>query len=169
MISLTPPPNNMSDERNAALQATGGGLQAIDLCKSYKGRPVVKNMSLHFDRRQSIGLLGPNGAGKTTSFYMITGLVRPDSGRILLDGQDVSHLPMYRRARLGIGYLPQEASIFRTLSVEANIMSILQLVESDREAQRDKLENLLQEFSVTHVRKSAGGALSGGELSLIHI
>ena len=91
---------------------TGGGLQAIDLCKSYKGRQVVKNMALQFDRRQSIGLLGPNGAGKTTSFYMITGLVRPDSGRILLDGQDVSHLPMYRRARLGIGYLPQEASIF---------------------------------------------------------
>ena len=147
----------------------GGGLQAIDLCKSYKGRQVVKNMALQFDRRQSIGLLGPNGAGKTTSFYMITGLVRPDSGRILLDGQDVSHLPMYRRARLGIGYLPQEASIFRTLSVEANIMSILQLVESDREAQRDKLENLLQEFSVTHVRKSAGGALSGGERRRVEI
>ncbi|MGB1550701.1 MAG: ATP-binding cassette domain-containing protein, partial [Parvibaculales bacterium] len=116
----------MPDERNIAVQPTAGGLQAIDLCKSYKGRQVVKNMSLQFDRRQSIGLLGPNGAGKTTSFYMITGLVRPDSGRILLDGQDVSHLPMYRRARLGIGYLPQEASIFRTLSVEANIMSILQ-------------------------------------------
>ena len=137
---------NMANRRgNMARPAPdkGGGLQTIDLCKSYKGRQVVKNMALQFDRRQSIGLLGPNGAGKTTSFYMITGLVRPDSGRILLDGQDVSHFPMYRRARLGIGYLPQEASIFRTLSVEANIMSILQLVESDREAQRDKLVKAL--------------------------
>ena len=169
MMSVASPANNLPDERNIAVQPIVGGLQAIDLCKSYKGRQVVKNMSLQFDRRQSIGLLGPNGAGKTTSFYMITGLVRPDSGRILLDGQDVSHLPMYRRARLGIGYLPQEASIFRTLSVEANIMSILQLVESDREAQRDKLENLLQEFSVTHVRKSAGGALSGGERRRVEI
>lgn len=145
------------------------GLQAIDLCKSYKGRHVVKNMSLQFNRREAIGLLGPNGAGKTTSFYMITGLVRPDSGRILLDGQDVSHLPMYRRARLGIGYLPQEASIFRSLSVEANIMSILQIIEPDPQAQRDKLENLLQEFSVTHVRHSAGGALSGGERRRVEI
>ncbi|MBL6762002.1 MAG: LPS export ABC transporter ATP-binding protein [PS1 clade bacterium] len=145
------------------------GLQAIDLCKSYKGRHVVKNMSLQFNRREAIGLLGPNGAGKTTSFYMITGLVRPDSGRILLDGQDVSHLPMYRRARLGIGYLPQEASIFSSLSVEANIMSILQIVEPDPQAQGDKLENLLQEFSVTHVRHSAGGALSGGERRRVEI
>ncbi len=138
-----------------------GGLGAIDLCKSYRGRQVVKNVSLQFDRREAIGLLGPNGAGKTTTFYMITGLVRPDSGRVLLDGQDVSTLPMYRRARMGVGYLPQEASIFRTLSVEANIMSILEVVEPDADARRDKLESLLQEFSVTHVRQSAGAA-SGG-------
>jgi len=145
------------------------GLSARNLSKSYKGRQVVKDVSLNFDRRQSIGLLGPNGAGKTTTFYMITGLVRPDSGQILLDGQDVSQLPMYRRARLGVGYLPQEASIFRTLSVEANIMSILEIVEPDKDAQQAKLENLLNEFSVTHVRRSAGGALSGGERRRVEI
>ena len=145
------------------------GLVAVDLCKSYKGRSVVKNMSLQFDRREAIGLLGPNGAGKTTSFYMITGLVRPDSGQILLDGHDVSALPMYRRARMGVGYLPQEASIFRTLSVEANIMSILEVVEPDKAARRDRLEGLLSEFSVTHVRHSAGGALSGGERRRVEI
>ncbi len=151
------------------LTASDNGLSARNLSKSYKGRQVVKNVSLNFDRRQSIGLLGPNGAGKTTTFYMITGLVRPDSGQILLDGQDVSQLPMYRRARLGVGYLPQEASIFRTLSVEANIMSILEIVEPDKDAQRAKLENLLNEFSVTHVRHSAGGALSGGERRRVEI
>ena len=145
------------------------GLSARHLSKSYKGRHVVKDVSLQFDRRQSIGLLGPNGAGKTTTFYMITGLVRPDGGQIWLDGQDVSQLPMYRRARLGVGYLPQEASIFRTLSVEANIMSILEIVEPDKQARREKLENLLSEFSVTHVRHSAGGALSGGERRRVEI
>ncbi len=146
-----------------------GGLVARHLSKSYKGRTVVKDVSLAVNRREAIGLLGPNGAGKTTSFYMITGLVTPDSGQILLDGQDVSQLPMYRRARLGIGYLPQEASIFRTLSVEANIMSILEVVEPDKQARHDRLENLLSEFSVTHVRKSAGGALSGGERRRVEI
>lgn len=149
--------------------ASENGLSARHLSKSYKGRQVVKDVSLQFDRRQSIGLLGPNGAGKTTTFYMITGLVRPDGGQIWLDGQDVSHLPMYRRARLGVGYLPQEASIFRSLSVEANIMSILEIVEPDKQARRDKLENLLTEFSVTHVRHSAGGALSGGERRRVEI
>lgn len=147
----------------------GGGLGAVDLCKSYRGRQVVKNVSLQFDRREAIGLLGPNGAGKTTTFYMITGLVRPDSGKVLLDGHDVSDLPMYRRARMGVGYLPQEASIFRTLSVEANIMSILEVVEPDAQTRHDKLESLLQEFSVTHVRHSAGGALSGGERRRVEI
>ena len=146
-----------------------GGLVARHLSKSYRGRTVVKDVSLAFNRREAIGLLGPNGAGKTTSFYMITGLVTPDSGQIFLDGQDVSDLPMYRRARLGIGYLPQEASIFRTLSVEANIMSILEVVEPDRQARHDKLEKLLAEFSVSHVRQSAGGALSGGERRRVEI
>jgi lipopolysaccharide export system ATP-binding protein len=146
-----------------------GGLSALNLCKSYRGRTVVQNVSLQFDRREAIGLLGPNGAGKTTTFYMITGLVQPDSGQIFLDGHDVSPLPMYRRSRMGIGYLPQEASIFRSLSVEANIMSILELVEPDREARTERLENLLNEFSVTHVRHSTGGALSGGERRRVEI
>lgn len=152
-----------------SLQSRQDGLVARHLSKSYKGRTVVKDVSLAVNRRQAIGLLGPNGAGKTTSFYMITGLVTPDSGAILVDGQDVSQLPMYRRARMGIGYLPQEASIFRTLSVEANIMSILEVVEPDKETRRAKLENLLTEFSVTHVRQSAGGALSGGERRRVEI
>lgn len=152
-----------------SLQSRQDGLVARHLSKSYKGRTVVKDVSLAVNRRQAIGLLGPNGAGKTTSFYMITGLVTPDSGTILVDGQDVSQLPMYRRARMGIGYLPQEASIFRTLSVEANIMSILEVVEPDKETRRAKLENLLTEFSVTHVRQSAGGALSGGERRRVEI
>lgn len=151
------------------IQPHQGGLVARHLSKSYKGRTVVKDVSLAVNRRQAIGLLGPNGAGKTTSFYMITGLVTPDSGQILVDGHDVSQLPMYRRARMGIGYLPQEASIFRTLSVEANIMSILEVVEPDKEARLAKLENLLNEFSVTHVRQSAGGALSGGERRRVEI
>jgi len=152
-----------------SMQSPQDGLVARHLSKSYKGRTVVKDVSLAVNRRQAIGLLGPNGAGKTTSFYMITGLVTPDSGEILVDGQDVSRLPMYRRARMGIGYLPQEASIFRSLSVEANIMSILEVVEPDKEARRAKLENLLTEFSVTHVRQSAGGALSGGERRRVEI
>ena len=152
-----------------SLQSQQDGLVARHLSKSYKGRTVVKDVSLAVNRRQAIGLLGPNGAGKTTSFYMITGLVTPDSGEILVDGQNVSQLPMYRRARMGIGYLPQEASIFRTLSVEANIMSILEVVEPDKETRRAKLENLLTEFSVTHVRQSAGGALSGGERRRVEI
>lgn len=172
---MTSAPNKQIDKKlspqtEAAKGAmNGGGLGAVDLCKSYRGREVVKNVSLQFNRREAIGLLGPNGAGKTTTFYMITGLVRPDSGRVLLDGQDVSNLPMYRRARMGVGYLPQEASIFRTLSVEANIMSILEVVEPDAQIREDKLESLLQEFSVTHVRKSAGGALSGGERRRVEI
>ena len=156
-------------ESPAAEARQSGGLSAVDLCKSYRGRTVVQNVSLQFDRREAIGLLGPNGAGKTTTFYMITGLVQPDSGQIFLDGHDVSALPMYRRARMGIGYLPQEASIFRSLSVEANIMSILELVEPDRDARAARLEDLLTEFSVTHVRHSAGGALSGGERRRVEI
>ena len=158
-----------ADNQQAENAKKRGGLGAVNLCKSYRGRTVVKDVSLQFDRREAIGLLGPNGAGKTTTFYMITGLVRPDSGQVLLDGQDVSALPMYRRARMGVGYLPQEASIFRTLSVEANIMSILEVVEPDNETRRERLESLLKEFSVTHVRQSAGGALSGGERRRVEI
>ncbi|MDC0131237.1 LPS export ABC transporter ATP-binding protein [Alphaproteobacteria bacterium] len=140
-----------------------GGLGAYQLTKSFGNRVVVKNVSLQFDRREAIGLLGPNGAGKTTTFYMITGLIRPDSGQVLIDGHDVSLLPMYRRARMGIGYLPQEASIFRTLSVEQNIMAILEATEPDPDIRTERLEELLDDFSIGHVRHSLGQALSGGE------
>jgi lipopolysaccharide export system ATP-binding protein len=140
-----------------------GGLGAYRLTKQFGGRTVVKDVSLQFDRRETIGLLGPNGAGKTTTFYMITGLIRPDSGRVLIDGHDASLLPMYRRARMGIGYLPQEASIFRALSVEQNILAILEAIEPDRDARMARLEELLDDFAIGHVRHSLGQALSGGE------
>jgi lipopolysaccharide export system ATP-binding protein len=140
-----------------------GWLTAESVQKSYRGRMVVKGVSLATARGEAVGLLGPNGAGKTTVFYMITGLVPADAGRITLDGRNVTGLPMYRRARLGIGYLPQEASIFRGLSVEKNIMSVLELVEPVRRRRKEQLENLLEEFNITRLRKSPSLALSGGE------
>ena len=145
------------------------GLVAEELGKRYKKRPVVNNVSLSIQRGEAVGLLGPNGAGKTTCFYMITGLVRPDYGRIVLDGQDITNLPMYRRARLGIGYLPQEASIFRGLSVEDNIRAVLEVVEPNREAREAMLDSLLAEFSVTHLRRTPALALSGGERRRVEI
>lgn len=140
-----------------------GWLVAEDVQKSYKKRKVVRGVSLAVGRGESVGLLGPNGAGKTTVFYMITGLVPADAGRITIDGQDVTPLPMYRRARLGIGYLPQEASIFRGLTVEQNIMAVLELVEPNRKRRREQLDSLLEEFHITRLRKSPSMALSGGE------
>lgn len=131
--------------------------------KAYKKRVVVRGVNLTVGRGESIGLLGPNGAGKTTVFYMITGLVPADDGSIFLDGVDVTRMPMYQRARLGIGYLPQEASIFRGLTVEQNIMSVLELVEPNATVRRDKLESLLDEFQIARLRKSPSIALSGGE------
>src|SRR5262245_26781079 len=140
-----------------------GWLTAEFVQKSYRGRMVVKGVSLATARGEAVGLLGPNGAGKTTVFYMITGLVPADSGRITLDGRDVTWLPMYRRARLGIGYLPQEASIFRGLTVEKNIMAVLELVEPVRRRRKEQLESLLEEFNITRLRRSPSLALSGGE------
>ncbi len=140
-----------------------GTLGVHHLGKSYGGRQVVKDVSLQVQRGEAVGLLGPNGAGKTTVFYMITGLVRPDKGGIDLDGHDVTQLPMYRRARLGIGYLPQEASIFRGLSVEDNIRAVLEVSEPDRERRELELEALLDEFDIKRLRKSPSIALSGGE------
>ncbi len=140
-----------------------GWLSIEQVKKSYKRRMVVKGVSLAVQRGESVGLLGPNGAGKTTVFYMITGLVAADQGHVFIDGYDVTKLPMYRRARLGIGYLPQEASIFRGLSVENNIMAILELVEPKRRARREQLESLLEEFNIARLRKSPSIALSGGE------
>ena len=140
-----------------------GWLTAYDIKKSYRKRMVVKGVSLAVGRGESVGLLGPNGAGKTTVFYMITGLVPADDGRITIDGANVTPLPMYQRARLGIGYLPQEASIFRGLTVEQNIMAVLELVEPDRKQRKEQLDSLLEEFSITRLRKSPSMALSGGE------
>ena len=146
-----------------------GVLLARGLRKSYKKRDVVKGVSLGIRRGESVGLLGPNGAGKTTCFYMITGLVKPDSGSIHLDGHDVTPMPMYRRARLGIGYLPQEASIFRGLSVENNIRAVLEIVEKNRAKREEQLDSLLDEFKITHLRKSPSIALSGGERRRLEI
>ena len=145
------------------------GLVAYELTKSYKRRPVVRGASLSVRRGEAVGLLGPNGAGKTTVFYMITGLVAADSGAIEFDGQDITHLPMYKRARLGIGYLPQEASIFRGLTVEENIRAVLEVVEPDKQRRESKLRGLLDEFSVTHLRRSPAVALSGGERRRVEI
>nr|WP_255607997.1 LPS export ABC transporter ATP-binding protein [Ancylobacter sp. Lp-2] len=155
--------------RQPAVSPSAGLLRATGLVKQYGGRRVVREASLGVRRGEAVGLLGPNGAGKTTIFYMITGLVKADAGRIELDGHDVTHLPMYRRARLGVGYLPQEASIFRGLSVEDNLRAVLEMVEPDRKRREMELDALLEEFRVTHVRKSPSIALSGGERRRVEI
>jgi lipopolysaccharide export system ATP-binding protein len=147
----------------------GAGLGVADLAKSYKGRPVLRNVSLHLRRGEVVALLGPNGAGKTTCFYAIAGLVPPDRGTILVDGRDVTWLPMYRRARLGIGYLPQEASVFRGMTVADNIRAILEISVADREKRHEMLDELLGEFSITHLRRAHAIALSGGERRRVEI
>jgi lipopolysaccharide export system ATP-binding protein len=139
------------------------GLAVRGLAKTFKGRPVLRDVNLGVQRGEAVGLLGPNGAGKTTSFYCVTGLITPDKGRIYLDGQDITPLPMYRRARLGIGYLPQEASIFRGMSVEGNIRAVAEVVEKEKAAQDALVDGLLREFSIEHLRRSPALALSGGE------
>ena len=150
--------------RAAVEPATGvGGLEVRSIAKAYDRRAVLHDVSLDVHRGEVVGLLGPNGAGKTTCFYSVMGLVKPDSGRIFLDGSDITELPMYRRAILGLGYLPQETSIFRGLTVEQNIMAVLEVAEPDPQARRDRLEKLLGEFGLTHLRESAAMALSGGE------
>jgi lipopolysaccharide export system ATP-binding protein len=165
-----PDPRKAPVERRAPAQTRArriqlgeGTLGAIGLSKTYGSRQVVRDVSLHLGRGEAVGLLGPNGAGKTTVFYMIVGLVNADQGQIALDGFDVTGLPMYRRARLGVGYLPQEASIFRGLSVEDNIMSVLEVIEPDKKKREYELDSLLDEFKIEHVRKSPSIALSGGE------
>ena len=145
------------------------GIVAHLLTKSYKRRPVVRGVSLTVRRGEAVGLLGPNGAGKTTVFYMIIGLIAADQGTISLDGADITHLPMYQRARLGIGYLPQESSIFRGLSVEDNIRAVLELVEPEKSSRERVLRELLDEFSITHIRHSPAVALSGGERRRVEI
>ena len=144
-------------------------LEIFNIGKKYKNRSVLKNVSLHVKKGEAVGLLGPNGAGKTTCFYCVIGLVTPDYGDVHLGGEDITNMPMYKRARMGIGYLPQEASIFRSLSVEDNIKAILELVEEDENKREAKLEELLFEFSIAHLRKSPAVALSGGERRRLEI
>lgn len=162
---------NKTNDIKSTTNFSGGpsGLDVRGIGKSFDKRPVVRDISLKVSRGESVGILGPNGAGKTTCFYMITGQIPADSGRILLDGEDVTELPMYRRARLGIGYLPQEASIFRGLSVEDNILAILEIIEPNIELCHRKLENLLAEFSIEHLRHYKGVSLSGGERRRVEI
>lgn len=138
-------------------------LYAENLVKSYKGREVVKGISLEVNQGEIVGLLGPNGAGKTTSFYMIVGLIKPNGGRIFLDRENITKFPMYKRAQYGIGYLAQEASVFRKLSIEDNIMSVLELTDLSKKDRKMKMESLIEEFGLGHIRKSRGDLLSGGE------
>ncbi|MDO8968053.1 MAG: LPS export ABC transporter ATP-binding protein [Algoriphagus sp.] len=138
-------------------------LRAENLVKIYKGRRVVNDISVQVEQGEIVGLLGPNGAGKTTSFYMIVGLIQPNEGKIFLENDEITSLPMYKRAKLGIGYLAQEASVFRKLSVEENILAVLEMTKLPKVQQKEKMESLLEEFSLTHVRKNLGMVLSGGE------
>ncbi|MBP0579793.1 LPS export ABC transporter ATP-binding protein [Labrys sp. LIt4] len=156
------------DEAGPAVSVEGT-LSVVSIAKTYGKRTVVSDVSLEVRRGEAVGLLGPNGAGKTTVFYMITGLVPPDHGRIELDGHDVTTLPMYRRARLGIGYLPQEASIFRGLNVEENIRAVLEIVEPNKAERERQLDELLEEFKIGRLRKTASIALSGGERRRVEI
>jgi lipopolysaccharide export system ATP-binding protein len=138
-------------------------LKALNIEKAYKGRKVVKGISLEVSQGEIVGLLGPNGAGKTTSFYMIVGLIKPNNGNIFLDDKEITKFPMYRRAQQGIGYLAQEASVFRKLSVEENILSVLQMSDMSKTSQKEKMESFLEEFGLNHIRKNRGDLLSGGE------
>lgn len=160
-----------SDEEGDGPQliAESQGLVINNIGKTFKKRPVLRDVSINLHRGEIIGLLGPNGAGKTTCFYIITGLISPDYGAISLDGADITNLPMYRRSRLGIGYLPQEASIFRGLTVENNIRAVLEVVESDRDQREAMLDALLAEFSISHLRRTPAIALSGGERRRVEI
>jgi lipopolysaccharide export system ATP-binding protein len=148
---------------------TNAGLKVVNLRKSYKNRLIIRDVTLDLARGEVVGLLGPNGSGKTTSFYAIAGLILPEAGQVIIDGQDVTDLPMYRRARLGIGYLPQEMSIFRGLSVEDNILAILDISVKDGHKRRERLEELLSDFSIEHLRRAPALALSGGERRRVEI
>ncbi len=171
---MTQGPNDGWNQRSQdasmpQLVAENEGLVAVNIGKSFKKRPVLRGVSLSVQRGEAVGLLGPNGAGKTTCFYIIIGLLMPDAGWITLDRHDITDLPMYRRARLGIGYLPQEASIFRGLTVEQNIRGVLEAVDPVRERREAMLDDLLAEFSITHLRRTPSLALSGGERRRVEI
>jgi lipopolysaccharide export system ATP-binding protein len=168
-VEAVKPPAQPAEDGRPQLIAGAGGLAAHNLGKQFKGRQVVRDVSLEVHRGEAVGLLGPNGAGKTTCFYIITGLLRADYGTVSLDGADITHLPMYRRARLGIGYLPQEASIFRGLTVEGNVRAVLEVSEPVRSQREARLDELLAEFSLTHLRRAPALALSGGERRRVEI
>ena len=159
----------MINNESPKLIIKNDGLVVTNLGKSFQKRPVVKSVSLQIQRGEAVGLLGPNGAGKTTCFYMISGLITPDYGKVLLDNQDITKMPIYKRARAGIGYLPQEISIFRGMTVEQNIRAILALHVSDRNEREIHLDELLAEFSLTHLRRTSSLALSGGERRKVEI
>ena len=159
----------MTNSNDPRLIIQNDGLVVTNLGKSYKKRPVVRSIPLQIQKGEAVGLLGPNGAGKTTCFYMISGLITPDYGKVLLNNKDITKLPIYKRARSGIGYLPQEISIFRGMTVEQNIRSILALNISDRIAREMQLDELLAEFSLTHLRRTSSLALSGGERRKVEI
>lgn len=164
-----PQTHGFAPDATAMSDASQGRLTVESVVKSFKSRRVVRGVSLSVQRGEAVGLLGPNGAGKTTVFYMITGLIPADEGRVLIGGEDITRLPMYQRARLGIGYLPQEASIFRGLTVEQNIRAVLELVERDKAKREAHLDSLLEEFKITRLRKSPSIALSGGERRRVEI
>jgi lipopolysaccharide export system ATP-binding protein len=153
----------MSQTPDQNAKASETGLQIIGLRKSYRKKPVIREVNLELHRGEVVALLGPNGSGKTTTFYAIAGLVTPEAGQVLIDGREVTLLPMYRRAKYGIGYLPQEMSIFRGMNVEDNILSILEISTPERHKRRERLEELLNEFSIGHLRRASALALSGGE------
>lgn len=159
----------IDDNGSPRLVADNPGLITKNLGKRFHKRPVIRDVSLQVRQGEAVGLLGPNGAGKTTCFYIITGLLAADAGSISLDGHDITELPMYRRARLGVGYLPQEASIFRGLSVEQNIRSVLEVIEPQRDRRETMLDDLLAEFSISHLRRTPALALSGGERRRVEI
>jgi len=159
----------MADVPNLTVQDGDVGLRIVNLRKSYRKKLVLRDVSLDLGRGEVVALLGPNGCGKTTVFYSIAGLVTPEGGKVVIDGRDVTKFPMYRRARLGIGYLPQEMSIFRGMTVEGNIMSILEIAVPEKRKRREKLEELLSEFSIEHLRRASALALSGGERRRIEI
>ncbi len=162
-------PDKIQIEENSTDFQTRQSLCAEGICKSFSKRKVVNRVSLSVNRGEIVGLLGPNGAGKTTAFHMITGLIQIDSGRILLGDYDITKLPMYRRARLGIGYLPQESSIFRGLNVEENIRAVLEITEPNRQLRLKQLDELLEEFNISRLRKSSSISLSGGERRRVEI
>ncbi|MDE9450209.1 LPS export ABC transporter ATP-binding protein [Aliiroseovarius sp. Z3] len=159
----------MSNSPDLTVESGDAGLRIIGLRKSYRKKPVIREVNLELHRGEVVALLGPNGCGKTTTFYAIAGLITPEAGQVLIDGRDVTLLPMYRRAKYGIGYLPQEMSIFRGMSVEDNILSILEISTPNRHKRRERLEELLNEFSISHLRRAPALALSGGERRRVEI